>query len=181
MEWEFDVLNWFYSLHNPVLDKVEVFITWFGNAGIFWIAVSALILIFAKDKRVGATCAVALLSEFIVCNLILKNTVQRDRPCWINTSIEMLIPVPKDYSFPSGHSGASFAVSMSIIQYNRKWGTAAVILASLIALSRLYLYVHFPTDVITGAAIGTLMAFLAGHLVRNHFFEKILKKIKNFS
>ena len=86
----------------------------------------------------------------------------------------MLVKIPKDFSFPSGHSGASFAVSVSIFLYNKKWGTAAIVLASLIAISRLYLFVHFPTDVIVGTLIGITMAILMNYFVKKKYPEPLL-------
>lgn len=166
MAWEFDVLYWFQGLHNPVLDRIEVCITRFGDKGIFWIIVTLLLLVCVKDRRIGMTAALALVTEAILCNLILKNVVQRSRPCWMDPDVQLLIHSPKDFSFPSGHSSVSFAVAVSIIQYKKKWGVAAVLLAILIAVSRLYLFVHFPTDVLTGALIGTVMAIISGMIVR---------------
>nr|MCR5667920.1 phosphatase PAP2 family protein [Lachnospiraceae bacterium] len=107
--WEMDLLQWFQGLHNPLLDKVMVVITSLGNAGIFWIVVTVAMLIFCKDKRVAWTSALALLFSLIVVNCGLKNIVGRDRPCWIDDSVSMLVKIPKDFSFPSGHSSASFA------------------------------------------------------------------------
>ena len=113
MKWEFDILYWFQSLHNPVLNQIEKIITAFGDGGFFWIGLTIAILIFVKDKRVGLTCALSLAAEALLV-LILKNTVRRSRPIWLDPSVQMLAKIPKDFSFPSGHSGASFAVSVSI-------------------------------------------------------------------
>ena len=109
MAWEFDVLYWFQELHQPVLDKIVVAVTTLGNSGIFWLILTVLMLIFCKDKKPAWTSAVALILSLLVCNILLKNTVARERPCWIDPSVEMLVKVPRDYSFPSGHSSASFA------------------------------------------------------------------------
>ena len=119
MKWEFDILYWFQSLHNPVLNQIEKIITAFGDGGFFWIGLTIAILIFVKDKRVGLTCALSLAAEALLV-LILKNTVRRSRPIWLDPSVQMLVKIPKDFSFPSGHSGASFAVSVSIFLYNKK-------------------------------------------------------------
>lgn len=179
-DWEFDLLYWFQGLHNPVLDKIVVAITSLGNAGIFWILLTVVMLIFCKDKRVAWTSALALLFSLLVINIFLKNTVMRARPCWIDESVQLLIKSPSDYSFPSGHSSASFAGAVSIVQYARyrKQGIAAVILAVLIATSRLYLFVHFPTDVLTGTILGIIEAIVAGLIIRA-IYRKIEAKKGN--
>lgn len=166
MSGELQILYWFQSLHNPVLDKVEVLITHLGSSGLIWILITLLMLIFCKDKKGAWTSAVALLLSLIICNLVLKNLVARDRPCWVDTSVKMLVKVPKDYSFPSGHSSASFAAAVAIVQYYKKPGIAALVLAALIAFSRLYLFVHWPTDVLGGSLLGILEGILAGFIVR---------------
>ena len=167
-DWEFDLLYWFQSLHNPILDKIVVAITSLGNAGIFWILLTIAMLIFCKDKKVAWTSALALVFSLLVINVFLKNTVMRARPCWIDDSVELLVKNPKDYSFPSGHSSASFASAVSIVQYARyrKQGIAAVVLAALIAVSRMYVFVHFPTDVLVGTILGIIEAILAGIIIR---------------
>ena len=175
--WEFDLLYWFQSIHNPILDKIVVVITSLGNAGIFWILLTLVMLIVCKDKKVAWTSALALLFSLLVINIFLKNTVMRARPCWIDDTIPLLVKNPKDYSFPSGHSSASFASAVSIVQYAkyRKQGIAAVILA-LIAVSRMYVFVHFPTDVFVGTILGIIEAILAGIIIRFIYRKREEKK-----
>ena len=169
MALEFDILYWFQGLHDPVLDKIVVFITAMGNAGIFWVVATLLMLLLCKDKKAGITSALALVLSVLIGNLILKNLVARDRPCWIDPSVEMLIKIPKDFSFPSGHSSGSFAGAVAIVQYYRKPGIAAIVLAACIAISRLYLFVHFPTDVLVGTLLGITEAIVAGMIVRKYY------------
>ena len=175
--WEFDLLYWFQSLHNPILDKIVVVITSLGNAGIFWILLTLVMLIVCKDKKVAWTSALALLFSVLVINVFLKNMAMRARPCWIDDTIPLLVKNPKDYSFPSGHSSASFASAVSIVQYAkyRKQGIAAVILAAMIAVSRMYVFVHFPTDVFVGTMLGIVEAILAGIIIR-FIYRKVEEK-----
>ena len=179
-DWEFDLLYWFQGLHNPVLDKIVVAITSLGNAGIFWILLTIAMLIFCKDKKVAWTSALALLFSLLVINVILNCTVMRARHYWFDDSVTLLVKNPKDYSFPSGHSSASFASAVSIVQYARyrKQGIAAVVLAALIAISRMYVFVHFPTDVLTGTILGIIEAILAGIIVRFIYRKMEEKKTK---
>jgi len=100
----------------------------------------------------------------------------RARPCWIESEIELLVKIPKDYSFPSGHSNASFAVATSIFMRNKKLGIPAIILAAAIALSRLYVFVHWPTDVLAGIAIGVCGGIISYFIV-NFLYKKFDKKI----
>ena len=175
--WEFDLLYWFQSIHNPILDKIVVVITSLGNAGIFWILLTLVMLIVCKDKKVAWTSALALLFSVLVINVFLKNMAMRARPCWIDDTIPLLVKNPKDYSFPSGHSSASFASAVSIVQYAkyRKQGIATVILAALIAVSRMYVFVHFPTDVFVGTILGIVEAILAGIIIR-FIYRKVEEK-----
>lgn len=160
---ELGILDWIAAhCHNGVLDEVIPFITSLGNAGIFWIALGMLILLFHRGERsTGCQVLLALLFSLVVCNLLLKNFVDRVRPCDLNTAVELLVPRPWDSSFPSGHTSASFAAVMVLI-LRRWWGRwGALVLAILIAFSRLYLYVHFPTDVLGGLAVGVFCGWLA--------------------
>ena len=167
MSWEFDWLYALQDIHNPVLDKVMVFVSALGNAGIFWIAVGLLLLITKRYRRGGTQMLVAMAVTFVIGNLILKNLVARERPCWIDREVLLLMASPSDYSFPSGHSMNGFAGSVSLLCIARRIGIPAVILAAIIAFSRLYLFMHFPTDVFAGIVIGLVIA-----LITNYVFWK---------
>lgn len=167
MSWEFDWLYALQDIHNPVLDKVMVFVSALGNAGIFWIAVGLLLLITKRYRRGGAQMLVAMAVTFVIGNLILKNLVARERPFWIDREVLLLMASPSDYSFPSGHSMNGFAGSVSLLCIDRRIGIPAVILAAIIAFSRLYLFMHFPTDVFAGIVIGLVIA-----LITNYVFWK---------
>ena len=167
MSWEFEWLYALQDIHNPALDKVMVFVSALGNAGIFWIAVGLLLLITKRYRRGGAQMLVAMAVTFIIGNLILKNLVARERPCWIDREVQLLMASPSDYSFPSGHSMNGFAGSVSLLCIDKRIGIPAVILAAVIAFSRLYLFMHFPTGVFAGIVIGLVIA-----LITNYVFWK---------
>ena len=90
----------------------------------------------------------------LIGNVALKNWVARPRPCWLDPNVPLLIDLPKDYSFPSGHTLASVIAAAALTRANRKFGWIAMPLAALIAFSRLYLFVHFPSDVLASVALG---------------------------
>ena len=164
MSWEFDFLYALQNIHNPILDKIMIVLSTIGDAGLLWIGVAILLICMKKYRKCGLQVAVAMLLTFIVGNLILKNMIHRDRPCWIDPSITLLVKSPSDYSFPSGHSMNGFTASVSILLCDKKLGIPAVILAAAIAFSRLYNFVHFPTDVIAGIVIGIVSALFVNYL-----------------
>ncbi len=166
MTWEFDLLYALQGLHNPVLDKIMIVLSVLGDGGIFWILFGLFLLIPKKYRLTGFQMLVTMLITFVIGNLILKNLAARERPCWIDPSVPLLIPSPSDYSFPSGHSMNGFAASVALLLNDRRIGIPAVVLAALIAFSRLYHFVHFPTDVLAGIAVGTLAAVLVNWLFR---------------
>ena len=173
MNWEFDFLYAIQQIHQPLLDKIMVFLSTLGNAGIFWIVLSLILCIPRKTRTAGLQMLISMAIAFLLANLILKPLIARDRPCWIDPTVPLLIKSPTDYSFPSGHSVNGFATAVALFCNNRKAGTAALVLAVLIAFSRLYNFVHFPTDVAAGILIGTVTAIVV------HVMAKKLKKIKN--
>lgn len=170
---EFDILYFLQSIHTPWLDVFMKEITGLGDHGIFWIITGAVLLCFKKTRIMGLCVILSLAAGFLIGNMFLKNLIARARPCWIDDSIPLLIKNPRDYSFPSGHTLSSFEGAVSIWLYDRKWGTPALALAVLIGFSRMYLFVHFPTDVLAGLFLGVLIAVLVHSMVEG---RKIFKK-----
>lgn len=158
MEWEFSFLYALQELHNPVLDAIMVFITTLGDDGLFWIAVGVVCLFFKKHRKMGMQVLLSMLFTYIIGNLILKNVFARPRPCDIDTAVNMLISRPHGHSFPSGHSMNGMVAAVALFLNNKKIGIPALILATLIGFSRMYLFVHFPTDVLGGFAVAILVA-----------------------
>ena len=156
------------------LDAVMPVITILGTA--YAVAVITMILIAVKKtRRIGIEALIGLLIKLVIINLILKNLVARDRPCWINKSIDMLVKIPKDYSFPSGHSGALMLLATVITCHNKKAGIPVMIMAFIVMFSRLYLYVHFPTDVAAGALIGVTIAMAVVYGTKTYLKKHELK------
>ena len=164
---ELQILDALQTIHNPVLDTLMCAITRLGDAGIFWILLCMVLLILPKTRRSGVILMAALLVDLVICNGILKPLVHRIRPFDVKTGIELLVKRPIDFSFPSGHTAASFASVMALYLAGEKrlW-IPALVLAVLIAFSRLYLYVHYPTDVLGGVVIGVMAGALGYWLVK---------------
>lgn len=164
-EFEIHILDWFQTLHSPVLDTIMVGITTLGNAGLFWLLLGIILVAIPKTRKSGVIVLVAIIIDAILCNGILKNLFARIRPFDINTTIELLITRPKDFSFPSGHTAVSFAaIAALMFAGEKKLWRLALILAVLIAFSRLYLYVHYPTDILGGIGVGILAGWL-GYII----------------
>lgn len=176
---EMSILQGIQNIHNELLDSIMVFITSLGNAGIIWIILAVIFLFSKKYRKCGFAMALALLFSFIFGNVILKNIFERPRPSWVDTNVMLLIKNPTDFSFPSGHSFASFAGATVIFMYHKKEGIAALILAGLIAFSRLYLFVHYPSDVILGSLFGVISAIAAVMIVNRIFKNNINYDKKN--
>lgn len=174
MDWEFQLLNWIQeNCHNDVLTLILRWITMLGNGGIFWILLSLILWIPPKTRKCGISMSLSLLLCGILGNVILKPWIGRIRPYDINTAIELLLPALSDFSFPSGHTYAAFAGAVTLFLFYKKSGAAALILACLIAFSRLYFYVHFPTDVLAGMVMGILLALFSIWLVRRFLWSRL--------
>lgn len=167
MNFDFGILDFIQAnMRSDFFDAVMPFITRLGDAGIIWILATLVLLAVPKTRKVGIAAAASLLLEVVCCNLLLKPLVARTRPYDINTAIQLLIQRPLDFSFPSGHTSAAFAVvSALFFSKNRLWILGSI-LAVLIAFSRLYLYVHFPSDVFVGALIGIASGWIGSLVVQ---------------
>ncbi len=174
---DFFILNAIQGIRNPFLDFVMPIITFLGSGGIIWITAAIILIIFRKSRKVGISVIVSLVIGLILSTLLLKNIVCRARPfntpgALLNVS-NILIGAPSGvFSFPSGHAVSSFSAATAMFMYDKKIGTVAFALAGLISFSRLYLYVHFPSDIIAGMIFGALFAFAAVFIV-NKIWEKI--------
>ena len=180
MNWEFSFLYFLQSLHNPVLDKIMVIITSLGNEGLLWIGIAVVMVFFKKYRKCAISMGISLLLMELVGNVILKDLIMRERPCWIDPSIELLVKAPSSFSFPSGHTFAGFAASVTIFLNHKREGIAAIAVASLITFSRMYLFVHFPTDIlggiVLGIAVAALVYFCVAKLLKSAVWEKLFQK-----
>ncbi len=158
-----NILLWIQdNIRNEFLTPIITFITNLGNKGFLWVLLCLILLIPKKRRSVGIIGIISLCLSLVVNNAILKNFVARTRPYELVNGLIALIPYPTDFSFPSGHTAASFAAAVVFYkELPRKYGIPALVVAVLIALSRLYLGVHYPSDVLAGAVSGTLLALLA--------------------
>lgn len=157
---ELAVLDMIQKIHTPVLDALMINITRLGDSGFIWILLALLLLCWKRTRKEGFWMFVVLLSGLIVGNLLLKNIIGRARPFIANPGITLLIPPPGGYSFPSCHTLSSFGAATFGYLTNPRWGRAALVLAFLIGISRLYLCVHYPSDVLAGAVIGAGLGLL---------------------
>ena len=169
------ILEWIAAnLKCGFLDAVMPLITLLGDAGIFWILCSVVMILIPKTRKTGLSMGISLLIGLLVCNVTLKPLVGRIRPYdyqmqHFQKEIILLVEGLHDYSFPSGHTIASFEAATALLIGNKKLGIPALILAVLIAFSRLYLYVHYPTDVLASIVLGIGIAFLGTFLVKKGF------------
>src|SRR6056297_2779694 len=151
-------------LNYPILDKILYFLTWIGNKGAVWIIIACYLLIKKENRKIGVKVLIALLLGLVLGDIILKPTIGRIRPFlnydYIKTTIEGI----GIYSFPSGHTTSSFSAATVIYINKKRIGFPLLILASVIAFSRLYFMVHYPSDIIGGIALGLICAILAEKL-----------------
>ena len=131
-----------------LLDMLMPKITMLGNSGAVWILAAGGLLCTKKYRKYGIILLAGLAMGVLVGNVFLKHLIARPRPCWLDQSVPLLIAVPNDYSFPSGHTLASVIGATILTAADRRFGIIAIPLAILIAFSRLYLYVHFPSDIL---------------------------------
>ena len=169
ISFDLPVLDWIQAnMQSGFMDKFMPFITRFGDHGTFWMIVAALLFLFPKTRKTGLGMAIAMMLGLLVCNVTLKPLVARIRPYdlqeELGVTIQLLGERMHDFSFPSGHTIASFEAAVVMLKNSKKLGIPAMILAVLIAFSRLYLYVHYPTDVIVSVILGTLFALIGDGL-----------------
>lgn len=159
---DFAILDWIQSnLKCTFFDIIMPAITVTGNNGFIFIVLTLLLLCLRKTRYMGILSIVTLFLGAVIGNLILKPLIGRIRPYDINTGVVLLIDKLSDFSFPSGHTLVAFGFAASVFLCNKRYGRFAFVFAILMGFSRLYLYVHFPTDVLFSIILGCVLAYLS--------------------
>lgn len=145
-----------------ILDGFFKAVTHLGDAGIFWLILTAVLLCFKKTRKAGAFSAGALIGSVLLNNVILKNAIGRVRPYELIPELELIIARAKDASFPSGHTAASFASCVAILpNVKKRYWAPLIIMACLIAFSRIYVGIHYPSDILGGFLSGLFLGIMA--------------------
>lgn len=165
MSSELIILDWIQNhLRSGWMDQVMVWITALGDHGMIWIFAGLLLCLSRKYRKAGIWLLISLELGSIASNYMLKPLFMRPRP-YEGLMIDLLIPAPGGYSFPSGHTTSSFAAASALVMAGNPAGIPALILAALIAFSRMYLYVHYPTDILGGVVVGTVCSAAVGWVI----------------
>lgn len=174
-KFELSILEAIQNMRSPGLDKFMVDITSLGNGAILWICLILVFLSTKEYKKMAKIIIVAFIANLVIINLGLKNIVGRTRPYEYIRGFDLLIPKVGNASFPSGHSSyaATFATIVLFMGRSKFLKIFITILAILISFSRLYLHVHFPSDVISGIIFGIIIAIFSMKFYFAGYFDKI--------
>ncbi len=182
MEFDNNILDYFSSHSFGEFPNILLkLLSWIGNYGLPWVIFAAVFLLNPKKRASGYILAFAMIAALIINNVLIKNIVARPRPLITDPSIVLLISVPSDFSFASGHAAASFAASVGISKANKYHALWSFPLAAAIAFSRIFFSAHYTSDVIAGSVIGLICGYLGikiGPMLYN-FTDKVIKKRKN--
>ena len=173
---ELAMLDWIQEyLRTPFLDKAVPILTRLNDNGEIWMILAVLLILFKKHRKAGLSVTAGLVLDLVSCNLVLKPMIGRIRPFMVNTAVELLVEAPSSAAFPSGHTASSFAAVGALWAGKSPFRKPAAVVAILIALSRLYLYVHWPTDILGGIVVGWVCGYLGAKLIM-FIHKKIVAK-----
>ena len=176
---DFSILDFIWNnLHSGFMDTFMVFLSLVGEGGAVWFAIAIPMLFFKKSRVCGIVMILSMGITLLLGEFVLKNLIGRVRPCNINTELELLVNRPKSFSFPSGHTGSSFTAATCIFIWKKRVGIFALVLASLIAFSRLYNYVHFPSDILGGIVLGVLVSLLVYYIIKKYQFDNKIENLR---
>lgn len=193
-DWELKFLGFLQECHTSIMDTIMTLFTHLGDAGIIWMLLTLTLLIIPKTRKAGHVMFLSLLFSLLIVNIGVKPMVLRCRPMWLEfftntegwkneiiSSVNLLVDYEKDFSFPSGHTSSSFAAAVGLfacMEGKKKWyGVYALIVATIIAFSRLYVFAHWPTDVICGLIIGVICGILGYFAWKG--IEAIINKVRS--
>lgn len=161
---------------------VTIFNNIVGSKGEIWILLGILLLFIPKTRKTGLCVLASYIIAYYIGDGLLKDLIARPRPCMIDETVQLLVSKPSSFSCPSVHSMLAFASASSIFWHHRKAGIAALVFAALIGFSRMYFFVHFPTDVLFGSvlgiAVGTAVYFLTKKSEYSTNFREVIKNGK---
>jgi len=175
LAWELDFLHWLQGLRSPLFSALMTAYTSLGDHGLVWIGVTILLLLCPKTRRAGIAGVLALALGALVTNLALKPLIERLRPFIADPSLLPLVLIDDMSSFPSGHTTAAFGAAMAwflTLPEDWCWRWTLFLTAVLMGFSRLYVGVHYPTDVLAGALIGLFAGFAASLIIKKMFAQK---------
>ena len=171
------ILEWIQStLRCDFMDAVMGFFSYIGEAGIIWLAIAITLLFFRRYRAAGVMMVAALALGYLIGDIGIKHIVCRPRPCHVN-EIDMNVFIPTSYSFPSGHSTAAFSCTTILMTRDKRLGIPALILALIIVFSRMYNYVHYPSDVLCGMVLGVICALIILLIFRKTGLEDKITKL----
>lgn len=161
-----EILFWISShLKNVVFDTILPILTRLGDHGMIWIILTVILICFKRTRAAGIAMGIGLLLSHLLGNMMIKPLVERLRPFEVN-DVAILIPHPGGFSFPSGHTFSSFAAAVALYCFSKKAGIPALVFAAIMGFSRMYLFVHYPTDVMAGMVFGILTGIFSAFLVK---------------
>ena len=164
------------NIRSGFLDKIFPNITHLGDAGVFWLVLTAILLCFKKTRKAGVFSLGALLGSVLINNAILKNAIGRTRPYELIDSLKLIGKAASDPSFPSGHTAASFASCTAILpNVKKRWWAPLILMAVLISFSRIYIGIHYPSDVVAGFASGVILG-IAANVIGNKVITRWEKR-----
>ena len=171
---DFNILYAIQGIRTPVLDQIFLAITSImGSYGQIGLIVAVFLLAFKKTRKAGFC---VLLSYFLVLlfgHVLLKDLIARPRPCHLDETIKLLVTRPDSFSFPSTHTAWAFGTATSIFLYYKRAGIFAFVVAAIMGFSRMYMFVHFPTDVLAGLVMGVVVAVIAKMIVEAAYRRKL--------
>lgn len=159
------------------LDLICAFLSRAFELGVPWLVLGAVLFCFKKTRVAGAILVCAVVLTFFFNELAIKNAINRERPCTIDPTIELIVKKPTSYSFPSGHTASCFAAAGTLLFTYKRLGIPLIIFSAFMGFSRMYLFVHFPTDVLAGAALGLLMAWVTVLVFRELKYDEKLSNL----